>query len=110
MNIPGRPFTGHYDDIKNYEWIGKNSLIRRYNELNRREHLTELERKELDILARGTEEEYFAFLEGIGLERNHYAYNPMEHITELRRMELEILENGTDEEYRAFLKEHEGEL
>lgn len=62
MNIPGRPFTGHYDDIKNYEWIGKNSLIRRYNELDRREHLTELERKELDILARGTEEEYLTFL------------------------------------------------
>ena len=62
MNIPGRPFTGHYDDIENHEWIARNGFGERYIDLNTTEHLTELERKELDILARGTEEEYLTFL------------------------------------------------
>ena len=62
MNIPGRPFTGHYDDIKNHEWIARNGFGERYIDLNTTEHLTELERKKLDILARGTEEEYLTFL------------------------------------------------
>lgn len=99
-------FYGHYDDIGDQDWIGKNYLLRRYDELNFREHLTEMERRELDILACGTEEEYFAFLKENGFEKDHYAYNVMEHLSELELMELDVLEKGTYEEYQAFLKKH----
>ena len=56
MNIKDRViFWGHYDEIDVPDWD-------RYNKLNLKKNLTELERKELDLLVYGTEEEYLTFL------------------------------------------------
>ena len=63
MNIKDRViFWGHYDEIDVPEWHSHNNFWDRYNKLNLKKNLTELERKELDLLVYGTEEEYLAFL------------------------------------------------
>lgn len=63
MNIKDRViFWGHYDEIDVPDWHSHNNFWDRYNKLNLKKNLTELERKELDLLVYGTEEEYLTFL------------------------------------------------
>ena len=47
MNIPGRPFTGHYDEIENHEWIARNGFGERYIDLNATDTLPNLSKKKL---------------------------------------------------------------
>ena len=110
MDIKDRFFWGHYDDIGDPEWHYRNGFGKRYRDLNGKRELSELEQKELKILAEGTEEEFLAFLKDNGIDKSKYEYDPSEELTELEQMELEIFAEGTEEECKAFLKKHRKEL
>ena len=63
MNIKDRViFWGHYDDIEIPECHSHSNYGERFDNLNIKKDLTELEQKEIEIMAYGTEEEYRAFL------------------------------------------------